>query len=348
LVARGLYRYCRNPMYIGVLSLIAAQALFFASPATVLYAALLFLAFFGGLAAATMPVAAQFYKPTPGLSVWVDAEYKGKSHTFLEDMPDIGATGLGRLISSVRVGPKETWQVCTEPNYGGRCRLLSTSVTNLQTLELNDAIMSVRRATAPAPPAAEPPNPPAAGATLPPATALELYANLSYSGRRLLVRNATPDFREIQFSDRALSLRVPPNTTWEICVNIDYDDCRLVSEDIPDLTAMGFNRIISSARPYVAGRGRGRGRGLSSSSRTQIVLYDGVNFTGRSTTLTDDQPSLAFFSSYTGSIRVQGGEWQLCDRQRFFGNCVAIADDVRDLSRVNLRGPVASIRRQQD
>ena len=45
LVARGLYRYSRNPMYVGVLSLIAAQALFFASPAISLYAALLFLAF---------------------------------------------------------------------------------------------------------------------------------------------------------------------------------------------------------------------------------------------------------------------------------------------------------------
>ena len=45
LVARGLYRYSRNPMYVGVLSMIAAQALYFASPATLLYAALIFLAF---------------------------------------------------------------------------------------------------------------------------------------------------------------------------------------------------------------------------------------------------------------------------------------------------------------
>ena len=44
-MARGLYRYSRNPMYVGVLSLVFAQALFFASPGTLLYAALLFLAF---------------------------------------------------------------------------------------------------------------------------------------------------------------------------------------------------------------------------------------------------------------------------------------------------------------
>lgn len=45
LVARGLYRYSRNPMYLGVLAMVAAQALYLASPATLLYAALLFLAF---------------------------------------------------------------------------------------------------------------------------------------------------------------------------------------------------------------------------------------------------------------------------------------------------------------
>ena len=45
LVVRGLYRYSRNPMYVGVLCLIAAQALYFASPGTLLYAVLLFLGF---------------------------------------------------------------------------------------------------------------------------------------------------------------------------------------------------------------------------------------------------------------------------------------------------------------
>jgi len=47
LVAHGLYRFSRNPMYVGVLSMVAAQALFFASAETLLYAALLFLAFHG-------------------------------------------------------------------------------------------------------------------------------------------------------------------------------------------------------------------------------------------------------------------------------------------------------------
>jgi protein-S-isoprenylcysteine O-methyltransferase Ste14 len=45
LVARGLYRYSRNPMYVGVLAMVAAQALWFASGSLWLYAAALFAAF---------------------------------------------------------------------------------------------------------------------------------------------------------------------------------------------------------------------------------------------------------------------------------------------------------------
>ena len=45
LVARGLYRWVRNPMYVGVLSVVLGQALFFGAPAVAEYAAVAF-AFF--------------------------------------------------------------------------------------------------------------------------------------------------------------------------------------------------------------------------------------------------------------------------------------------------------------
>jgi protein-S-isoprenylcysteine O-methyltransferase Ste14 len=47
LVARGLYRCSRNPMYVGVLTLVSAQALWSGSPWLWLYALLLFLGFHG-------------------------------------------------------------------------------------------------------------------------------------------------------------------------------------------------------------------------------------------------------------------------------------------------------------
>lgn len=45
LVAEGLYRWVRNPMYVGVLTTLAGHALFFGSRALLLYGALVFTAF---------------------------------------------------------------------------------------------------------------------------------------------------------------------------------------------------------------------------------------------------------------------------------------------------------------
>lgn len=45
LVAQGLYRFTRNPMYIGVLTVIAGEALFFKSIALVIYALAVWLLF---------------------------------------------------------------------------------------------------------------------------------------------------------------------------------------------------------------------------------------------------------------------------------------------------------------
>lgn len=45
LVMSGLYRYSRNPMYVGVLSILIGEVLFFASPPHLLYTAAIFAAF---------------------------------------------------------------------------------------------------------------------------------------------------------------------------------------------------------------------------------------------------------------------------------------------------------------
>ena len=46
LVVRGLYRYMRNPMYVGVLSILVGEALFFESRTLFEYAAIVFIFFY--------------------------------------------------------------------------------------------------------------------------------------------------------------------------------------------------------------------------------------------------------------------------------------------------------------
>ena len=45
LVVRGLYRYVRNPMYVGILTLLAGEVLFFASRQLFIYTGAIFLLF---------------------------------------------------------------------------------------------------------------------------------------------------------------------------------------------------------------------------------------------------------------------------------------------------------------
>jgi hypothetical protein len=270
----------------------------------------------------------------------VDVEFVGADHTFIGDAPDISSTGLARMISSLRPGPGETWQVCTEPNYNGRCRIVSGSVSNLQDVGWNDVIMSVRRLAGGGYGRGN------AGANLPAATGLELYTGLNFTGRRLVLGQTTPDFRAQNFNDRAMSVRVPRGTSWEICVHIDFEECRVIAADVPDLNAIGIRQMISSARPTAAARSRWGGLGQAQPPATvaaRIVLYEGADFTGRRVTIDNERNTLAFFGT-SGSIQVVRGRWQLCDRADYAGTCVTVTNDVSNLNDLNLRGRVASLR----
>lgn len=298
--------------------------------------------------AAAAPRPDQFGRPntTRGLTVWADVEFRGADHTFIADMPDISSTGMARMISSVRPGPGESWQVCTSPNYQGRCRVFSGAVSNLQEIGWNDVIMSVRRLDASSYNNPNYPNS-RAGANLGTATGLELYTGVNFSGRRIVLRESTSDFRQLDFNDRAMSARVQPNTAWEVCQDIEFVTCRVLTDDVADLNAIGISRWISSARPTSNAQARNRGfyqgRGQQRQlENARVVVFEGANFTGRRVTLNEERNSLL---GAAGSIQVVGGRWQVCDRPDYGGNCVVVTNDVPDISDLYpLRGRVASLR----
>jgi hypothetical protein len=294
--------------------------------------------------AAAAPMTDQWTRPqaTRGLTVWADVEFRGADHTFIDDAPDITSTGLARMISSLRPGPGETWQVCTSPNYGGRCRIFSSAVVNMHDIGWNDVVMSVRRLSGSGYGSQAP-----QGRALPTPTGLELYSGTNYTGSRLVLRQATNDLRTLNFNDVPMSVRVPPNQSWEICVHIDYDQCRVITDDIPDLNRVGMAKMITAARPANeagAARNRGfyQGRGQQKQlENARLIVFEGANFTGRRVTITEERTSLL---GTAGSIQVVGGRWQLCDRADFGGNCVMVNNDVANIGDLNLRGRVASLR----
>jgi hypothetical protein len=266
-----------------------------------------------------------------GLTVWTDSNYRGSNHTFRDDNPDLRSIGMANRISSLRAARGEVWEVCSEPRYAGRCQVFSGDESNLQRRGWNDTIASVRRVRQGR----------GGGGIFPPRpNTLELYAGVDYSGQRVALAGATSDFRRIDFNDRAMSLRVPRNQAWEICVHDNFDDCRVVTEDIPDLNRMGISRVLSSARPR---SGRGGGGGVFPGARPRIVLYDRTGYSGRSLTIEDSRSNLSFFGNQAGSAQVVG-RWELCDEPGFNGRCVTVTSDVRDLGRLGLRDRISSVR----
>lgn len=268
-----------------------------------------------------------------GLTAWADVSHRGSNHTFLDDTPDLRSVGMDNLISSLRVASGEIWQVCDGYNYTGRCQVFSAEESDLRRRDWNDLISSVRRLRG----GGQGPLPPGPGPR-----GLELYAGTQYSGQRVMLEQATPDLRRLNFSDRAMSVRVPRGEVWELCVNLNYDDCRVIDSDVPNLDEIQLSRLITSAR-LRPGRSGGGGGLLGRLGRSRLILYERPGYAGRAFTIDESEPLLKVLNDLNGSARVTG-RWELCDAPKYGGECVTITSDVRDLRTLNLRDRIASVR----
>ena len=79
------------------------------------------------------------------ITVYRDANYRGQSMTFREEIPNLRNSGLNDAISSMRLG-RGSWEVCEDANYRGRCQIISSDVRDLGRSGLNDRISSLRPA----------------------------------------------------------------------------------------------------------------------------------------------------------------------------------------------------------
>ena len=79
------------------------------------------------------------------ITVYRDANYRGQSMTFREDVSNLRNSGLNDAISSMRLG-RGAWEVCEDANYRGRCQIIDGDVRDLGRSGLNDRISSLRPA----------------------------------------------------------------------------------------------------------------------------------------------------------------------------------------------------------
>ncbi|WP_312146022.1 beta/gamma crystallin-related protein [Brevundimonas sp.] len=79
------------------------------------------------------------------ITVYQDANFRGRSMTFREAIPNLRNSGLNDAISSMRLG-RGSWEVCEDANYRGRCQVISNDVRDLARTGMNDRISSLRPA----------------------------------------------------------------------------------------------------------------------------------------------------------------------------------------------------------
>ena len=279
-----------------------------------------------------------------GITVYDDRDFRGRNANYRNDVADLRSTGMNDRIVSFQIAQGETWEVCEHANYAGRCQVFYGVERDLRQRGWSRMISSMRRVRGGGvQPPVYPPRPPIGGSG-----GITLYEDRNYRGSSRTLTGPTPDFRAIGFNDKAESVRIPSGEVWEICRDINYVGCLQVNSDWADLGRHGRLRgEVSSARPWRQGGGWEGGGGWSrppvGGQRSRIVLYSGLNLTGRSITV--DSSSSSINMSGVQSVRVlDGGSWQICEDTNFRGRCTTASGIVDNIRSLGLPGRVRSAR----
>ena len=140
------------------------------------------------------------------------------------------------------------------------------------------------------------------------------YEHENFRGRSFTVVDPVENFARHGVNDRASSA-VVRRGSYQLCEHAGYQGrCVTLSPgDYSSLRSMGLDDRVSSARP-LARRGGAR-----------AVLYSQPNFGGSRVVLEGGSMINDFaqsgFNDRASSLRVERGEWMLCSRSGFRGEC---------------------------
>lgn len=172
-----------------------------------------------------------------GITVFEDPQFRGKSATFRDEVPDLRRFGLNDRISSLRVARGETWEVCIDIDFGGRCQVFSGSEPDLRNRRgWNDEISSMRRIRTSG-----------RGGVRPPVgkPQIVLYDRTNFRGSS---RSLTGPMSSLgSFGPRIRSVRLMGGR-WELCEGTRWTDrCIVITESVADLGRFDL-RGVSSVR----------------------------------------------------------------------------------------------------
>jgi hypothetical protein len=174
-----------------------------------------------------------------GITVYTDPDFRGESASFRDDTPDLVAYGINDKISSIRVAPGESWEVCQDIDYANRCQIINRSIANLRTIGWDDRISSLRRLRGRFD----------RGRSQEPVRGIMVFTDRDFRGESTSFREDAADLVAYGLNDRISSIRLSPGETWEVCQDINFANrCQIVTRSIPDLRTIGWDDRISSLR----------------------------------------------------------------------------------------------------
>jgi len=198
------------------------------------------------------------------------------------------------------------WEICVGTNFGDGCTILVPG--RYPTLgEWSRKISSARPAGAG----------PESGM---PVGRITFYEGESFDGRQIAANRSLPNFRALDFNDRARSAIIEGGP-WEVCVGTNFGGgCKILAAGrYPTLG--DWSRKISSARPV------GTVAVASAAPVVAITLFETENFGGRNIAIDRSQASFGAlgFDRRAQSAIIEGGSWEVCAERDFGGGCTILA-----------------------
>jgi heat shock protein HslJ len=301
------------------------------------------------LGAATISLAQE--RPRAGISVFIDENYRGLGATIRRDVPNLRPLGLNDRISSLRVAPGEQWEICERANYQGRCIVVSGDDPDLDDSDWANVISSMRRVptTSTAPPRAN--APPAASSTpAGPEPFLVLHERTGYRGARTTYRDEVADLGENDDRAQSVTIRGgawelfegPRFTGRRVMVrentpNLEsYGMRNRVSSLRPVRVRSGGTDVAITPPP--------RNVPPPPPNEPTIILHDQTNYRGPHVSYRGEAGDLGEHDDRARSVTVRGGVWELFEGPRFTGRHVTVRESVPNLEVHALRGRVSSLR----
>jgi hypothetical protein len=201
-----------------------------------------------GVAAGASAMAQDHNMGGPGVTIFSEANFHGMNSHFQSDVPDLRKFNMNDRVDSLQIPRGETWEVCQDINYRGRCQVFSGNETDLARVGWGGLVSSLRRVdrsdsrwgrgpTEPYPPMA---------------ARIVLFDDINYRGESAVLTSARGNLGSL--NNRISSVKVYGGT-WELCDGADFrGHCRTITQTIPDLRKWGMQDNVTSVRPVGGGR----------------------------------------------------------------------------------------------